>query len=169
MSTGCHSVSMTAMPTSKRLRFGIPSLLLLTALAAVVLRLTHTSGVVELTFHDLQLDPTSPANDRTQTIPAAIERLDERQVRLRGYIYPSSVFRAKGIKRFILCRDNNEPPSATCDSDFVIVQMVGPAETDFTTRPVAVSGTFAILPNPPVVSRRKLFYEIAATKVERLD
>lgn len=101
-------------------------------------------GVKEVTFDDIALelkkgDPYEPA-----LLTDKIKALDGKTIRLRGYILPS--FQQSGIKQFILVRDNMEccfGPGALLH-DCVVVEMVAPATTSFTVRPVSVEGTFKI-------------------------
>jgi hypothetical protein len=74
----------------------------------------------------------------------AIRKLDGKPVRIRGYMLPS--FQQKGIKQFILVRDNLEccfgPGAALYDC--IVVEMVGNATTEFSVRPVTVEGVFTV-------------------------
>lgn len=70
------------IPARKHFRFGIPTLLLLTALIAVVIRLTYITDVAKLTFDDLKFDSALPNGELA--LPASIVRLDEKRVRIRG-------------------------------------------------------------------------------------
>ncbi|MEM9644515.1 MAG: hypothetical protein AAF989_05945 [Planctomycetota bacterium] len=164
---GCSpTVSMDVTPRRKSFRFSIVSVLLFTTIVALVIRLWSTSGVVELTFIDLQFESSSGTAGSVPTVPAAIARLHDRQVRIRGYIDPISVFQNKGIKNFILCRDDDDPPSSMDDSEFAVVRMKGQSTIDYTSSPVAVRGTLKILSTPFTIGKRRIFYEIAATEAE---
>ncbi|MFN9915879.1 MAG: hypothetical protein ACK53L_25025, partial [Pirellulaceae bacterium] len=59
---------------------------------------------------------------------------------------PTSVFQTKGIKQFVLVRDNQEccfgPGAAIYDC--VMIEMAPDKTTEFNLRPIAVSGTFVI-------------------------
>jgi len=73
-----------------------------------------------------------------------IRQLDGKVVKLRGYILPSTLFRETNIDEFVLVRDNQEccfgPGAALYDC--VVVNLINGVKTDFTTRPVTVTGTF---------------------------
>ncbi len=146
-----------------RFRFGIGSLLIMTAVVAIAFRLTHQHGTVDITFRDLEFDSKATRTPPTQTVPPRISGLHKKHVRIRGYIYPLSVFRAKGIKRFVLARDNYEP--ITNDGDCVIVRMNSESAVDYTTRPVTVTGVFSVRTTPVAYGNGTLYYEIAADEV----
>ena len=141
-----------------RIRFGIASLLLLAALVAIVARLSIDRKPVAISFIDLELE--SHAAMRAGKYPPSVKRLDNRTVRLRGYISPSSVWKADGIKRFILIRDNME--AEFDDWAYAIVRMTGESKIDFTTRPIDVVGKLSILLPPIKHNNRYYLYEIAA-------
>ena len=76
----------------------------------------------------------------------AIRSLNKKTMRIRGYILPTSVFQQKGIKQFVLVRDNQEccfGPGAMI-YDCIIVEMQEGKSADFATRPVTVQGRFEI-------------------------
>lgn len=100
--------------------------------------------VREITFDDVKLplekgDPFTP-----EILPATVKGLERQRVRIRGYILPS--FQQRGITQFVLVRDNMEccfGPGALLH-DCVVVRMLPGKTTDFSIRPVAVTGTFRI-------------------------
>jgi hypothetical protein len=100
----------------------------------------------EITFDDLKFDiePDAPFDASMLTDP--IRELDGKTVKLRGYILPSTLFRETDIEEFVLVRDNQEccfgPGAALYDC--VVVNLVGGAKTNFTTRPVTVTGKFVL-------------------------
>lgn len=147
-----------------KLRFGIASLLLLTTLVALVIRLADSHAVVEISFLDLEFDSTNGPNSGGSSIPRRIERLHNRRVRIRGYISPQSVFREKGNKSFVLARDHNEPETKDCD--FIIIRMLDEAGVDFTTRPITLTGKFSILSPPLTTGNHMLLYEIDEANLE---
>ena len=82
-------------------------------------------------------DPFTPS-----LLPADVASLDGQRIRIRGYILPS--FQQEGITQFVLVRDNMEccfgPGAALYDC--IVVRMMPGKSTNFSVRPVAVSGTF---------------------------
>lgn len=150
----------------QRLRFGIGSLLVVTASVALFVRLTTSYVPIEITFDDLRLDEETPVLNIPQDLPKSIKNLHNKSVHLRGYILPTSVFKEKGNRQFILCRDNQEPPDSVTDDEFIVVRMVGDTGVDFVTRPVAITGRFKVLDPPLVGTKRTLFYEIAAEECQ---
>jgi hypothetical protein len=101
-------------------------------------------GVKELTFDDIKFDIEKDGKFERSMLTDNIEALVDRTVRIRGYILPT--FQQTGIRNFVLVRDNLEccfgPGAAIYDC--IVVDMAQGASTDFTTRPVAVEGTFSI-------------------------
>ena len=100
----------------------------------------------EITFDDLKFDIEKGQPFKRLMLTKEIEKLHDKTVRLRGFILPSTLFKETDISEFVLVRDNQEccfgPGAALYDC--VIVNMVGGATTDYTTRPVTVTGKFKI-------------------------
>lgn len=98
----------------------------------------------ELTFDDIKFDmEKGDPFDRSLLTPE-IEALHGQRVRIRGFILPS--FQQRGIKQFVLVRDNMEccfgPGAALYDCIYVEMQ---PGRTaNFSIYPVAVEGIFHI-------------------------
>ena len=69
-----------------------------------------------------------------------IEQLFGKKIRIRGYIFPT--LRQRGLKQFVLVRDNLEccfgPGAALYDC--ILVRMQASKTTEYTIRPVAVKG-----------------------------
>jgi hypothetical protein len=99
---------------------------------------------VDKTFDDIKFDIKPDAPFRREMITPEIEALAGQRVRLRGYILPTP--QKRGIKQFVLVRDNQEccfgPGAALYDC--VLVEMEPGRTAEFSIRPVAVEGTFEI-------------------------
>ena len=100
--------------------------------------------VLDRSFDDVKFemekgDPFTPS-----LLPADVASLDGQRIRIRGYILPS--FQQEGITQFVLVRDNMEccfgPGAALYDC--IVVRMLPGKSTNFSVRPVAVSGTFHV-------------------------
>lgn len=100
----------------------------------------------EISFDDLKFDILPDAPFDASMLTDEIRALDGKVVKLRGYILPSTLFRETNIAEFVLVRDNQEccfgPGAALFDC--VVVNLVGDTRTNFTTRPVTVTGTFKL-------------------------
>lgn len=100
----------------------------------------------DITFDDIKFGIEKDGLFERKMLTPEIETLHKKTVRLRGYILPASVFQQTGIKKFVLVRDNQEccfgPGAALYDC--VMIEMVEGKSANFTTRPVAVRGTFMI-------------------------
>lgn len=74
----------------------------------------------------------------------AINQLDGKLVRVRGYMYPTN--QQSGLKQFVLVRDNQECcfGKGAALFDCMIVEMVGDATAEFSVVPIAVEGVFTI-------------------------
>ena len=105
---------------------------------------TGASALQNITFDSLKFPLEKNADYQPSLLTSSIEALNGRTVRLRGYILPS--FQQSGITQFVLVRDNMQccfgPGAALYDC--VVVEMKPGKSTDFTVRPVAVEGTFAL-------------------------
>jgi hypothetical protein len=103
-----------------------------------------TTRAVDRTFDDIKFDLAPGAPFRRELLTAEIESLAGQRVRIRGYILPTS--QSRGIKQFVLVRDNQEccfgPGAALYDC--VLVEMQPGRTAEFSIRPVAVEGTFRI-------------------------
>lgn len=100
----------------------------------------------EITFDDLKFDIEKGEPFQREMLTERVKRLDGKNVKLRGYILPSTLFKETNIERFVLVRDNQEccfgPGAALYDC--VMIEMVPGNTTDFVTRPVTVEGKFKI-------------------------
>ena len=98
----------------------------------------------DLTFDDIKFDIKKDAPFKRSMLTEKIEKLNGNSIKIRGYILPS--FQQKGIKQFVLVRDNMEccfgPGAALYDC--ILVEMAPGKSTSFTVRPVSVEGKFEI-------------------------
>lgn len=100
----------------------------------------------EYTFDDLKFNIERDAKFDPSMLTQEVKDLHKKVLRIRGYILPTSVFQQKGIKQFVLVRDNQEccfGPGALL-YDCIIIEMEEPKTIDFTTRPISVKGTLEI-------------------------
>jgi hypothetical protein len=99
---------------------------------------------LDITFDTIKLDMKKEDPFKKSLITPKIHELEGRKVKLRGYLLPS--FQQTGLTQFVLVRDNMEccfgPGAALYDC--VVVEMQPGRSTDFTIRPVAVEGVFAV-------------------------
>lgn len=100
----------------------------------------------DLTFDDLKFEMEKGTKFEREMLTKEIEALHKKEIRIRGYILPATLFKQTGIENFVLVRDNMEccfgPGAALYDC--IIVDMEKGKTIDFTTRPVAVRGKFEI-------------------------
>lgn len=96
------------------------------------------------TFDDLRFDIQPGQPFHRPMLPPAIEVLAGQRIRIRGYILPTA--QKRGIKQFVLVRDNQEccfgPGAALYDC--ILVEMAAGSTAEFSIRPIAVEGTFGI-------------------------
>jgi len=98
----------------------------------------------EITFDDIKLEMQKGDPFTRDLLPERVMALENRRIRLRGYILPS--FQQSGLTQFVLVRDNQEccfGPGAALH-DCVVVRMHSGRTADFSIRPVAVAGTFKV-------------------------
>ena len=108
----------------------------------------RAGGLRDLTFDDLEFGMEPDADFERSVLGEKIEKLDGKRVVIRGFILASSVFQQKGIKQFILVRDNQQccfGPGAYIYHNMQ-VQMEEGQTANFGIRPVTVEGQFAIKP-----------------------
>lgn len=101
--------------------------------------------IKDITFDTIKLDlKKDQPFERDVHLTDQVEKLDKTRVRIRGWILPG--FQQRGITQFVLVRDNKEccfgPGAALYDC--ILVEMEAGKSTEFTTRPVAVEGTFTL-------------------------
>lgn len=96
------------------------------------------------TFDDIRFPINVGEPFAREMLTPAIENLVGKRIRIRGFILPTA--QKRGIKQFVLVRDNQEccfgPGAALYDCIFVEMQKDKSAE--FSIRPVAVEGTFSV-------------------------
>ena len=96
------------------------------------------------TFDDLRFNIEVGGKFERKMLPESIAGLDGEPIRIRGFILPTP--QKRGIKQFVLVRDNQEccfgPGAALFDC--ILVDMNGGQSAEYTIRPVAVTGKFAI-------------------------
>lgn len=101
-------------------------------------------GKFDITFDHIKFDIPEDEPYSSTMLTEQIRQLDGQQVKLRGFIRPS--FKQRDLKNFIFVRDDKEccfgPGAALFDC--VVVKLAKGKETDYTVRPVAVSGKFML-------------------------
>ena len=126
-------------------------------------------GSGEITFDDLKFDIEKDGDFQRSMLTEEIEQLHKRELRIRGYILPASVFKLTGFTEFVLVRDNMEccfgPGAALFDC--IIVKMAEGKKADFSTRPVMVRGRFEIKEfTYPDSDKHYAIYQMTATEVK---
>jgi hypothetical protein len=100
--------------------------------------------IVDQTFDDIKFDIEPDAPFDRSMLTDKVRDLDGKRVRIRGYILPTA--QQRGIKQFVLVRDNQEccfgPGAALYDC--ILVRMQGGKSAEFSVRPVAVEGEFKV-------------------------
>jgi hypothetical protein len=118
------------------------------------------------TFDDLRFEMQLNEPFRRELLTDAITALDDQPIRIRGFILPTA--QKRGLKQFVLVRDNQEccfgPGAALFDC--ILVEMQPGKTAEFSIRPVAVSGTFAIREFLGPDGRHLAIYHLAAESVE---
>lgn len=100
--------------------------------------------IVDQTFDDIKFDIEPDAPFDRSMLTDKVRDLDGKRIRIRGYILPTA--QQRGIKQFVLVRDNQEccfgPGAALYDC--ILVRMQGDKSAEFSVRPVAVEGEFKV-------------------------
>lgn len=100
--------------------------------------------VKDITFDDLKFEIEKGAPFLREMLTEKIEKMQGKRIKIRGYMLPS--FQQKGIRQFVLVRDNMEccfgPGAALYDC--VVIEMAPGKTTQFTVRPISVEGIFKI-------------------------
>lgn len=131
---------------------------------------TKKDGVTEITFDDLKFDIAKDAKFERKMLGEKIEALAGKQVKVTGYIWPTSVFMREGIKTFVLVYKDLEhcvDPFPTMHQ-VIRVEMEGDKTTSFTIQPIAIEGEFSIKEWAVINGRPAVVYHIKATSVTQL-
>ncbi len=101
-------------------------------------------GKFDITFDHIKFDIPKGEPYSPNMLTQQVRSLDGQEVKLRGYIRPS--FKQRDLKNFIFVRDDKEccfgPGAALFDC--VVVKLAKDQKTDYTVRPVAVTGKFVL-------------------------
>lgn len=118
------------------------------------------------TFDDLRFDIEVGEPFKRKMLPGPIEAMDGQPIRIRGFILPTP--QKRGIKQFVLVRDNQEccfgPGAALFDC--ILVEMNEGQTAEYTIRPVAVTGTFGIQEFVGPDGKHLAIYRIAGETVK---
>lgn len=118
-----------------------------------------------LTFDNFKFKMKKGEKFDKEMITDDIKKFVGKKIKIRGYIRPS--FKQKGLKQFILVRDNMEccfGPGAML-YDCMIVRLQNGQTTDFTVRPVTVEGEFRIREFKGPDGKPWAIYELRGYKV----
>jgi hypothetical protein len=118
------------------------------------------------TFDDIRFD-MDPAEPFVRSmLPSEIESLAGRRIRIRGFILPTP--QKRGIKQFVLVRDNQECcfGQGAALFDCILVELAAGKTAEFTIRPVAVEGTFDIREFRGPDGRHLAIYHLEAESVD---
>lgn len=100
--------------------------------------------IQDQTFDDIKFDIEPDAPFDRSMLTDKVRELDGKSIRIRGYILPTA--QQRGIKQFVLVRDNQEccfgPGAALYDC--ILVRMQEGKSAEFSVRPVAVEGEFKV-------------------------
>jgi hypothetical protein len=117
------------------------------------------------TFDDIRFDIQPGQAFHREMLPDAIEALVGQRIRIRGYILPTA--QKRGIKQFVLVRDNQEccfgPGAALYDC--ILVEMQAGKSAEFSIRPVAIEGRFDIQEVLGLDGKHLAIYHLSADSV----
>jgi hypothetical protein len=118
------------------------------------------------TFDDLRFEMEPGEPFRREMLTDEIEDLAGKHIRIRGYILPTA--QQRGIKQFVLVRDNQECcfGQGAALFDCILVEMVEGKTAAFSIRPVAVAGTFDVREFIGPDERHLAIYHLDAELVE---
>jgi len=105
-------------------------------------RTSPAAGTRDISFDDIAFEMEKGSAFSRELLPERVTDLASSRIRIRGYILPS--FQQSGLTQFVLVRDNMEccfgPGAALYDC--IVVSMEPGRSTNFSVRPVAVTGVF---------------------------
>ena len=155
------------MATMRQARIASAMVLVATLLATTGARPAEAANRAEdISFDDIKFEMEKGGDFERSMLGKKIEDLVGQRIRIRGYILPS--FKQKGIKQFVLVRDNMEccfgPGAALFDA--IIVRMAPGKTTSFSVRPVAVEGTFSVQEIRGLDGKHLAIYAMTAEEVK---
>jgi hypothetical protein len=118
------------------------------------------------TFDDLRFEMDLNEPFRRELLTDAIEQLAGQHIRIRGFILPTA--QQRGIKQFVLVRDNQECcfGQGAALFDCILVEMNAGKTAAFSIRPVAVAGTFDVREFVGPDGQHLAIYHLQAESVE---
>jgi hypothetical protein len=126
----------------------------------------RSPGIVEASFDDVKFPMEKSEPFVESMLTDGVRELFDQRIRIRGYMYPTP--RKRGLKQFVLVRDNMEccfgPGAALFDC--ILVTMTGGATAEYSIRPIAVEGTFRFEPVAGPDGRPLAIYQMAGEAVE---
>jgi len=100
--------------------------------------------IVDSSFDDIKFEMGKTDPFQRSLLTPEIEKLLGHRIRIRGYMFPT--LKKRGLKQFVLVRDNLEccfgPGAALFDC--ILVHMNEGETAEFSIRPVAVEGTLSL-------------------------
>lgn len=124
------------------------------------------AGIRETTFDDVRFPMVKTQTFVEAMLTDRVRSLFGQRIRIRGYMYPTP--RKRGLKQFVLVRDNMEccfgPGAALFDC--VLVSMKDGATAEYSIRPVAVEGQFRFDPLQGPEGRPLAIYQLECEAVK---
>jgi len=100
--------------------------------------------IVDSSFDDIKFEMEKTDPFERSLLTPKIENLLGRRIRIRGFMFPT--FKKRGLKEFVLVRDNLEccfgPGAALFDC--IVVHMKEGETAEYSIRPIAVEGVFRL-------------------------
>jgi hypothetical protein len=126
----------------------------------------NASGIIDATFDDVKFPMEKTDTFAESMFTDRVKSLFGQRIRIRGYMFPTN--RKRGLKQFVLVRDNMEccfgPGAALFDC--VLVSMNEGATAEYTIRPIAVEGEFRFEALPGPDGRPMAIYQMKGETVE---
>jgi len=124
------------------------------------------NGIRETSFDDLKFPMEKTDAFAEAMLTNDVKSLFGERIRIRGYMYPTP--RKRGLKQFVLVRDNLEccfgPGAALFDC--VLVSMQEGVTATYETYPIAVEGEFRFEPLPGPDGRPLAIFQMVGEAVK---
>lgn len=132
--------------------------------APTSLKPASTEQALEITFDDLQFEIAKDAKFDRKMLGEKIEALAGKQVKITGYILPTSVYMREGIKTLILqAKDYDHDRAPLLEIyEAIRVEMEEGKTTSFTSQPISVEGEFSIKEWAVINGRPMAIYHLRA-------